>query len=131
MENLDRCRIFDSTDFEKLFETTSKKHFRRKFFLREVGDQKVSHRSCRQRREDHGIFETTFKKKLFFGEFKNLKIKIYFGDFKNLKTLKQKIFNGARKREYEKLKSKKKILKTENYFRRIQKTFLKNFIFKF
>ena len=42
VENLDRWRIFDSTDFEKFSETTSKKHFRRKFFLREVGDQKVS-----------------------------------------------------------------------------------------
>ena len=42
MENLDRCRIFDSTDFEKLDETTSGRHFRRKFLEREVGDQKVS-----------------------------------------------------------------------------------------
>ena len=90
MENLDRCRIFDSTDFEKVSETTSKKHFRRKFFLREVGDQKVSHRSCRQRREDHGIFETTEIEKNFRWNLKLKKLKFIFWDFKNLKI--KKIF---------------------------------------
>ena len=70
MENLDRCRIFDSTDFEKLDETTSGRHFRRKFLEREVGDQKVSSQEKPvSTRRSRG--------------FENEKIKIILGDFKN------------------------------------------------
>jgi len=70
VEKLDRCRIFDSTDFEKLDETTSGRHFRRKFLEREVGDQKVSSQEKPvSTRKSRG--------------FENEKIKIYFSDFKN------------------------------------------------
>ena len=70
MEKLDRCRIFDSTDFEKLDETTSGRHFRRKFLEREVGDQKVSSQEKPvSTRKSRGL--KMKKSKLFLGDFKN------------------------------------------------------------
>jgi len=55
---------------------------------------------------------------------------LFSGISKICKHENKNLFNGARKGEYEKFKPKKNF-KIENYFRRNQKTFLKNFIFKF
>ena len=87
VENLDRCRIFDSTDFEKLDETTSKKHFRRKFFLREVGDQKVSSQEILEStRRARGFWNHFFLK--FISGISKIIFQNLFRGFQNLQTWK-------------------------------------------
>jgi hypothetical protein len=79
VEKLDRCRIFDSTDFEKLDETTSGRHFRRKFLEREVGDQKVSSQEKPVSTRRSRGFENE-KIKIIFGGFQKSRFPD-FGDF--------------------------------------------------
>ena len=85
MENLDRCRIFDSTDFEKLDETTSGRHFRRKFLEREVGDQKVS--SQEQPVDAKMGISKPLKTKIIFSGISKIQNQIYFSGFQKFKNL--------------------------------------------
>ena len=99
------------------------------FFYGKWVIRKFHHRRFWNRRAEHEDFETLFFK-IYFGDFKNIFPKFISGISKICKHENKNLFNGARKGEYEKFKPKKNF-KIENYFRRNQKTFLKNFISNF
>ena len=124
MENLDRWRIFDSTDFEKFYETTSKKHFRRKFFLREVGDQKIySQELPATTRRSRDFLKPLLKKKLFFREFKKFKNQNLFWGFQKFKNIKAKIFSTERASVSMKNSNRKKNFKNRKLFSENSKNF--------